>query len=266
MPGGVHQGAQLTMSATSNWLSIPNPNRQKTHRLFCFPYAGGAAAIYRDWGNKLPSNIEVCPVQLPGHGNRLREPLFKKIEPLVEATAEALLPYLDGSFAFFGHSMGAIISFELTHWLRREHKPLPEHLFLSGRPAPLMIEKEAITYNLPEPEFIEELRRLKGTPREVLEHPELMSMLSPVLRADFELCQTYEPALRPPLERPMTVFGGLQDQDVSREQLEGWRDCTSSSFVLRMFPGDHFFLNTSAPLLLRMIAQELSNKQGVRGA
>jgi medium-chain acyl-[acyl-carrier-protein] hydrolase len=251
------------MLATSSWLSIPNPNRQKSHRLFCFPYAGGAAAIYREWGNKLPSSIEVCPIQLPGHGTRLREAPFKKIEPLVESMAEALLPYLEGSFAFFGHSMGAIISFELAHLLRREHKPMPEHLFLSGRPAPHLIQKEAVTYDLPEPEFIEELRRLKGTPREVLEHPELMSMISPVLRADFELCQTYKPSPRPPLECPFTVFGGLQDQDVTRAQLEGWRDYTSSSFILRMFPGDHFFLHNSAPLLLRMIAQELNNKQGV---
>ncbi len=263
MPGDVFKGAQLTMSATSNWLSKPNPNRQKSQRLFCFPYAGGAAAIYREWDKKLPSNVEVCPVQLPGHGNRLSEPPFRKIEPLVEAAAEALLPYLEGSFAFFGHSMGAIISFELAHLLRRRHQAMPERLFLSGRPAPHLIKREAVTYDLPEPEFIEELRRLKGTPREVLEHPELMSMISPTLRADFELCQKYEPSPGTPLECPITAFGGLQDQDVTRAQLEGWRDYTSSSFVLRMFPGDHFFLHSSAPLLLRMIAQELNDTQGV---
>lgn len=250
------------MLAISNWLSIQNQNRQRTQRLFCFPYAGGAAAIYRDWGNKLPSSIEVCPVQLPGRGSRLSEPLFKRIEPLVEAAAEALLPYMEGPFAFFGHSMGAIISFELAHLLRREHKPQPSHLFLSGRPAPHLIKEEPPTHDLPEPEFIEELRRLKGTPREVLEHPELMSMISPILRADFEICQTYEHLPSPPLECPITVFGGLQDQDVSREQLEGWRDYTSASFAVRMFPGDHFFLQSSAPVMLRMIAQELRDTPG----
>jgi len=176
--------------------------------------------------------------------------------------AEALLPHLEGSFAFFGHSMGAIISFELAHLLRREHKPGPAHLFLSGRPAPHRTKKKSPTYNLPEPEFIEELRRLQGTPAEVLAHPELMSVLTPILRADLEICQTYEYAPRPPLECPITVFGGLQDQDVSREQLEGWRDYTSSSFAVRMFPGNHFFLHTSAPVLLRMIAQELRNAPG----
>lgn len=204
----------------------------------------------------------MCPVQLPGRGSRLSEPLFKRIEPLVEAAAEALLPYMEGPFAFFGHSMGAIISFELAHLLRREHKPQPSHLFLSGRPAPHLIKEEPPTHDLPEPEFIEELRRLKGTPREVLEHPELMSMISPILRADFEICQTYEHLPSPPLECPITVFGGLQDQDVSREQLEGWRDYTSASFAVRMFPGDHFFLQSSAPVMLRMIAQELRDTPG----
>jgi medium-chain acyl-[acyl-carrier-protein] hydrolase len=247
------------MLAISNSPAIQNQNRQITQRLFCFPYAGGAAAIYRDWGNQFPSRIEVYPVQLPGHGNRLNEPLFKRLEPLVESTAEALRPYLEGSFAFFGHSMGAIISFELAHLLRREHKPGPAHLFLSGRPAPHRVKNEPPTYDLPQPEFIEELRRLQGTPKEVLEDPELMSILGPILRADLEICETHEYAPGPPLECPITAFGGLHDQDVSREQLEGWRDYTSSSFAVRMFPGDHFYLHHSAPMLLRLIAQDLRN-------
>jgi medium-chain acyl-[acyl-carrier-protein] hydrolase len=250
------------MFALSNSAVIQNPNRPGTQRLFCFPYAGAVAAIYRDWGNILPSSIGVYPVQLPGHGNRLNEPLFKRVDPLVESTAEALMPYLEGSFAFFGHSMGAIISFELAHLLRREHKPGPAHLFLSGRPSPHRIKKEPPTYDLPEPEFIEELRRLQGTPKEVLEHPELMSVLNPILRADLEICQTYEYEPRPPLDCPITVFGGLQDVDISREQLEGWRDYTTSSFAVRMFPGNHFFLHASAPVLLRMIVQDLRNVPG----
>ncbi len=187
----------------------------------------------------------------------MREPLFKRVEPLVESMAEELMPYLEGSFAFFGHSMGAIISFELAQLLRRENKPGPSHLFLSGRPCPHRTVKEKPTYDLPEPEFIEELRRMKGTPNEVLEHPELMAVLSPILRADLEICQTYECQPRPPLDCPVTVFGGLRDEDVSREQLEGWRDYTTSSFTVRMFPGNHFFLQSSTAVLLRLIAQDL---------
>jgi medium-chain acyl-[acyl-carrier-protein] hydrolase len=246
------------MLTTSNWVSsIPKQSRQPSRRLFCFPYAGGAASIYRGWADKLPPDIEVYPVQLPGHGNRLSETPFKRIEPLVAAAADALSPYFEGSFAFFGHSMGAIISFELARLLRRESKPTPAHLFLSGRAAPHKIKKESLTYNLPEREFIEELRRLKGTPQEVLEHPELMNMLSPILRADFEICETHQPLPEPPLACPITAFAGLLDQDVTREQVEGWREYTSSSFTLRMFPGDHFFLHESAPVMLQMIAQAM---------
>ena len=250
------------MFAVSNSHTIQNQNRQITQRLVLFPYAGGAAgSIYRDWGNKLPSNIEVHAVDFPGHGNRLNEPLFTRVEPLVQSIAETLKPYLEGSYALFGHSMGAVISFELAHLLRRENKPGPAHLFLSGRPCPHLTKEEPPTYDLPEPEFIEELRRLQGTPKEVLEHPELMSVLGPILRADLEVCQTYESEPRPPLDCPITVFGGLQDE-VSREQLEGWRDYTTSSFAVRMFPGNHFFLHASAPVLLRMIVQDLRNMPG----
>jgi medium-chain acyl-[acyl-carrier-protein] hydrolase len=245
------------MSAVSNSHIIKNQNRQITQRLILFPYAGGTASIYRDWGNKLPSGIEAHAIELPGHGNRLNEPLCKRLQPLVQSLAEAIKPYLKGSYALFGHSMGAVISFELAHLLRRENEPGPAHLFLSGRPCPHRTKKEPPTYDLPEPEFIEELRRLQGTPPEILEHPELMSVLSPILRADVEICETYECEPRPPLDCPITVFGGLQDVDVSREQLEGWRDYTTSSFAVRMFPGNHFFLHSSAPVLQRMIVQDL---------
>jgi medium-chain acyl-[acyl-carrier-protein] hydrolase len=189
----------------------------------------------------------------------MREPFFRRIEPLVEAAAESLLPYLDRPFSFFGHSMGALISFELARLLRREHKLHVSKLFLSGRGAPHLPDHEPTTYNLPEPEFIAELRRLKGTPQEVLAHPELMDLMSPILRADFEICQTYEYVPEPPLECPIVAFGGLQDEEISHRQLDAWREHTNSSFSLRMFPGDHFFLHASAPMLYRIIAQELWN-------
>jgi medium-chain acyl-[acyl-carrier-protein] hydrolase len=253
------------MLGVSNSHTIQTHNRQITHRLFCFTHAGGAASIYQNWSNKLPQSIEVHAFQFPGHGNRLSEPLFKRVQPLVAFTAQELMPYLEGSFAFFGHSMGAIISFELAQLLRRENKPGPSHLFLSGRPSPHLTEKEAPSYALPEPEFIEDLKRMGGTPQEVLEHPELMSMLIPILRADLEVCQTYEYEPRPPLDCPITVFGGLQDEDVSREQLEGWRDYTTSSFAVRMFPGNHFYLLSAAHVLLRMIVQDLRNMPGGNG-
>ena len=121
------------MLGVSNSRPIQTHNRQITQRLFCFTYAGGAASIYRDWPNQLPQNIEVHALQFPGHGNRLSESLFKRVQPLVESIRHELLSYLEGSFAFFGHSMVAIISFELAQLLRRENKLGPSHLFLPSR-------------------------------------------------------------------------------------------------------------------------------------
>lgn len=225
--------------------------------MFCFPYAGGGATIYRNWPASLPSDVEVHLAHLPGRGNRLREGPFTDLMSMVRALAEAIRPLLDKPFVLFGHSMGAIISFELARQLRQESGILPVHLFASGRRAPQIPNLDPPTYNLPEAEFLEELRRLNGTPQEALKNPELMQLMSPVLRSDFSVVETYEFSPGLPLACPITAFGGLQDTGVSREQLEAWREQTTASFLVRMFPGDHFFLNTSQPLLLRALLQEI---------
>jgi medium-chain acyl-[acyl-carrier-protein] hydrolase len=154
--------------------------------------------------------------------------------------------------------MGAIISFELARHLRREHGCDPLHLFVSGRQAPQIPDMQPRIYDLPEAEFLVELRRLNGTPAEILEHPELIQLVLPLLRSDFELVQTYTYSDDYPLNCPITVFGGLQDKEVSREQLEAWRKQTTGSLSLQTLPGDHFFLHTAQPLLLRMLALQLS--------
>jgi medium-chain acyl-[acyl-carrier-protein] hydrolase len=187
----------------------------------------------------------------------MRESPFRHITPLVEGVAEGLSPFLKEPYALFGHSLGAIVSFELAMKLQREGGRLPAHLFVSGRRAPIIPRQDPITYNLPAEEFVEELRRLNGTPREVLEHSELMQLMLPVLKADFEISQTYKYGGGQALSCPITVFGGIQDQEVPREDLEAWRDHTTVSFKLHMLPGDHFFLSTSEQLLLAILSQEL---------
>jgi medium-chain acyl-[acyl-carrier-protein] hydrolase len=247
-----------TLEKTS-WLSYYKPNPQAEIRLFCFPYAGGSALIYRKWAGSLPKNVEICPVQLPGRGTRLRDQPFTRLIPMVETLAAALLPYLDRPFAFFGHSMGAAIAFELARHLRQRYLPEPEHLFVSGRNAPQIPRTTPLTYHLPDSEFIEEVRRLNGTPQEVLEHPELMQLMLPLLRTDFAVVQTYIHATGEPLSAPITAFGGLLDHDVRREYLEAWSKQTAARFSLRMFPGDHFFLHTSQALVLKALAQDLNH-------
>ena len=237
----------------SSWIAYARPNPEARMRLFCFPYAGGSAQIFRNWRQHLPANLELCPVELPGRGGRLKEPLYTTVEPLVKDMAQALLPYLDKPFALFGHSMGALLSFELARLLRQEHDLRPVHLFASAHSAPQLGVTYTPRHNLPEDEFIEALHSLNGTPRAVLENPELMQVMVPILRADFAMCETFTYTDGPPLDCSLSVFGGLQDYEMTRDKLEAWREQTSKSFSLRMFPGDHFFINTARTLLLEII-------------
>jgi medium-chain acyl-[acyl-carrier-protein] hydrolase len=158
--------------------------------------------------------------------------------------------------------MGALISYELTRLLSRGGGPQPAHLFLSGRRASQIPTDDPPTYNLPEAEFVTELRRMNGTPAEVLEHTELLQLVIPLLRADFEICQTYAYNPGPPLTCPITAFGGIDDQDVTRDQITAWEKQTTGDFKLHLYPGDHFFIHSSQPLLLRTLNQELEARLG----
>jgi medium-chain acyl-[acyl-carrier-protein] hydrolase len=242
----------------TRWLPSFKEKPDAQLRLFCFPYAGGNAASFRTWPNAFPSSTQVLAVQLPGRGERLSEPTFKDLLDMVQVLGPALSPYFDKPFAFFGHSMGALISFELTRWLRRTGGPLPVHLFVSGRRAPQVPDEEPTSYNLPEPEFIQRLRELNGTPQEVLDHPELMQLMVPLLRADFSVCETYQYESQPPFDIPITAFGGLDDVEVSREKLEPWRSHTTASFSLHTFPGDHFFIHSSQNDIIRIVNKKLA--------
>jgi medium-chain acyl-[acyl-carrier-protein] hydrolase len=249
--------------AQNPWVTCFTPQPSASARLFCFPYAGGGARVFQTWGDAFAPAIEVYAIQLPGRERRLREPPFTRLDALARAVAAALRPYSDKPFAFYGHSMGAKLCFELTRQLRRERAPQPSHLVVSGCRAPQLPSEESPTHTLPEAEFLNKLRQLNGTPREVLEHPEIMQLLLPVLRADFESVETYAFTPEPPLAVPITAYGGLQDEEVSREQLEAWREHTSADFVLRMLPGDHFFLHSHQRLLLHTLARDLLDTPGL---
>jgi medium-chain acyl-[acyl-carrier-protein] hydrolase len=247
------------------WITCPQPNPQASLRLFCFPYAGGSSLIFRTWADILPKNIEVFAIEYPGRGTQMKSVAFTRLEPLVNAIAQALtgqfapvlLPYLDKPFAFFGHSMGGLICFEVARLLRNNYNKNPVHLFISGRSAPQILNRNPPIHALPEPEFLEELRLLNGTPVAVLENTELMQLLVPILRADFAVLETYEYVPAPPLECAIAVFGGLQDREVNIGELEAWQEQTTTSFELKMFSGDHFFLNSEKHLLLQSITQKL---------
>lgn len=227
-------------------------------RLFCFPYAGGGTNIYRSWAAKLPPQVDVCAAQLPGRGQRIREASYTNVPELTKGLAEGIRPFLNQPFAFFGHSMGAMLAFELTRELRRTQNPQPVHLFASGRIAPQVRCPKDRTYDLPQPQFIEKVLEMNGTPKEIMEHPELMGMMIPLLRADFEVVETYTYEPDAPLDCPITVLGGLQDFEVPRESLEAWHEQTTSpTFSVRILQGDHFFVNTAQMFIFRILTDEI---------
>jgi medium-chain acyl-[acyl-carrier-protein] hydrolase len=246
-----------TTRAFDAWVTCPSPKPQARLRLFCFPYAGGSASLFRTWADDLPPEVEVCPIQLPGRESRFREPCYTRLLPLVQTLGEVLWPYLTLPFAFLGHSMGALISFELTRYLRRRAGPLPAHLFVSAHRAPQLPDRQPPIHDLPDAVFLEELRRLNGISSEVLENAELMELLFPLLRADFAVAETYEYQEDSPLPCPISAFGGLEDEEVNQDEVAAWREQTRTTFTSHMTPGDHFFLFKHRATLLPLIAQEL---------
>lgn len=246
---------QRTDSTT--WLAESGRDARARVRLFCFPYAGGSDLIFRRWPELLPPEVDVCPVRLPGRGARAGESPYADMHDLVAALLPVMAERLGRSFALFGHSMGGAIAFEAARRLRREHGVEPRHLFISGRRAPHLGHTRRPIYNLPEPEFKRELRRLNGMPAELFDEPEIMELLLPLLRADVTLSQTYGCEARPSLTCPLTVYGGLLDTQDDRAGLEAWREHTSGAFNLRMFDGDHFFINTAQRELLGALESAL---------
>lgn len=247
----------MTPSATSAGISRPKPNAQAKVRLFCFPYAGGGASVFRSWPNDLPPTIEVCAIQYPGRENRLAEPLLSSSEPLVEALTVDLQPYLDRPYAFFGHSLGALVAFDVARLLAQRQQSQPLHFFVSARAAPQLPTIEPPIHQLPPAEFIHKITALNGTPDEILRNAELMDLLYPILRADFAINETYVYRHGLPLDCPISALGGLRDSLISRAQLEAWSEQTRGPFAVRMFPGHHFFLHEMRSLLLRIVTQDL---------
>ena len=209
------------------------------------------------WSDDLPLFVEVCPIELPGRGMRFGEHPFTQLEPLIQSLSQAILPSLTKPFVFFGHSMGALVSFELTRLLCQKHPLNPLHLFVSGHRAPHIPDPDPPINLLPEPEFLKELRRYNGIPDEVFNNTELMQVFIPTLRADFAVVETYAYAPSLPLNCPITVFGGIQDWKTNRDNLEAWQEQTHARFSLQFFPGDHFFLHSARSLLLQSLTKQL---------
>ncbi|MEZ2231193.1 thioesterase II family protein [Microcoleus sp.] len=243
------------------WIKCPQSNPQANLRLFCLPYAGGGTSIFRLWPQELPSNVELCAIELPGRENRIREKPISDIEILADNLVEFLLQHLDKPFAIFGHSMGSRIAYNLTRKLHQRNVN-PVCLFVSGSYAPHLPELNPPVYLLSDTEFIEQVVRIYAAiPEVLLADKDLMELFLPILRADVTVGTTYIPFPDEPLDCPIFALGGLEDPEASHDLLASWRDYTRSSFSIEMFPGGHFYLNENEnrQLLLQFLSKTLKD-------
>ncbi|HEY0696446.1 MAG TPA: alpha/beta fold hydrolase [Micromonospora sp.] len=226
--------------------------------LFCLPYAGGSAQrIYGKWGRQLPDHIEVVPVEPPGRGSRIMESPLTSVEAITNDLIDRVVKRIDRPYAIFGHSLGALVAFELARRLEYGQGRPVSHLFVSGHAAPQLPLPPDNDYLLPDAEFKVRLRELAGTPEEVLADEDLLDLVVPIIRADFQAADTYQwrPGLR--LNCPMTVYGGQHDPEAMPDTLPRWKEHTTARCDVRVLPGNHFFLHHEERALLDGIAEDL---------
>ncbi|MEV0237981.1 alpha/beta fold hydrolase [Nonomuraea sp. NPDC050786] len=227
-------------------------------RLFCLPYAGGSARVFHDWRAAL-EGVDVRPLELPGRGLRFSEAPLDRLEPVVADLLETVAAADDLPVVIFGYSYGALLGFELAWRLERFHGVRPLHLIVAAARAPIWPGPITRLSDLSDTQLLKGLRAMNGTPRELLEHRQLMEIMLPVVRADFTVAERYQYRPGPLPSCPVTAFCGADDPVVSRAAMETWAECTRSGFTLHELPGDHFFLRSAREPLLNKLAETLSS-------
>jgi medium-chain acyl-[acyl-carrier-protein] hydrolase len=242
------------------WIVRPVRKPDARLRLVCFPPAGGGVATYRPWAQRLPPEIELCAVEPPGRGARLRETPSASLAVLVDGAADAVAAAVEPPYAFFGHSMGALLAFEVARRLP------PEHVFVSGHRAPSLPMRRPPIYALGDAELCAHLARYNGTPHALLDEPDVMRLLLPAIRADLTAAETYAYAGGgAELACPLWALGGDADEVVAYDDLTAWSAHTIGAFAQRTFAGDHFSLFRADAGVAETLAAALQPLLGRRG-
>ena len=237
----------------SDWFVPFKYNKNSYIRLFCFHYGGGSASAYREWAKDLIDYVDLIAIQLPGRESRFSEPLLDNISDIVNELSLNFYNYLDKPYILFGHSIGALISFELTRTLRKKVMQQPKSLIISGTKAPQVPLKSPPIHCLPTPELIQKIREYNGIPRDIIENKELMDIFLPIIRADFCISETYSYYSEPPLACPIMALGGLNDYTFDSQDLLKWQEQTTALFQYELLPGDHFFIKSSYPEVINIV-------------
>jgi medium-chain acyl-[acyl-carrier-protein] hydrolase len=237
----------------NNWIVNPRPRPQADLRLICFPYAGGGAASFFSWADLLPTNIELIAIQPPGRASRIDEPPINEMDQLVDSLMSVADLLVDKPYVVFGHSLGSRVAFEFMRRCQSAGQRLPQHFIASASRGPHVRSlKEAIS-DLPDDAFLQELKRLNGTPEEILNNKELMAIYLPLIRADFKISESYHLETDVQFDLPLTVFGGTCDHDVPERHLNSWQDLFTQPLSLHLVNGDHFFIDNNKRGLLAKI-------------
>ncbi len=231
----------MSSTVAKKWLFRLRPENDAKLRLFLLPHAGGSATSFRSWAEHLPAGVDACALQLPGRGERLNEPAIESMMPLVEAVYTNIAPLLETPYVLFGHSFGALLAFELAHRIRGEGQRPPLRLVVSGRRAPSTGVGGRVLHLLPDEQVEARIRRFGGTPSVLLDDPELRALFIGVLRADFKVIETYEYVRRPPLDVPLSIFRGQEDEEAPLDLVLPWQQEAREASSLRSFAGGHFF-------------------------
>jgi amino acid adenylation domain-containing protein len=257
--GNVEPAQTAAASSADGWLLGHRPSARAQVRLLCFPYAGGAASLFHGWQARLPAEVDLCAVQLPGRQTRLAEPPFVELQPLVDAVGTALQPLADLPWVLFGHSFGGLVAFELACLLANRGQP-PAFLFVSAlRPPHLLTPREA-DQQRSDGELLAKLRQPDGIPGEVVTRQDLVDLALPAFRADLSILDGYAFTPTSPLDVPLSVFGGAQDAHPAPAELSAWQRHTRGPFRARVLPGGHFFLEDQYPALCAALMGDLRER------
>ncbi|MBW8485479.1 thioesterase II family protein [Actinomadura parmotrematis] len=225
---------------SKGWFRCVETRPWSSLRLFVLPHAGGSAVFYRSWGAALSPAVELHTVQYPGRADRMRDPLITDAHQLARLIAGAMAPLLDRPAALLGHSMGAVLAYEVARLLQERGAP-PVHLFASGARAPHDRGTDRVS-DLDDDGIVAEMTELGGTDAEVLRDPELRELVMPYVRNDFTLIEDYAHRSGTRLAVPVTAIIGDADPHVDEGQARRWAEVTDGRFALRVLPGDHFYL------------------------
>jgi len=243
----------MSIIPENKWISRVKSSDSARFRLFCIAYAGGTAAAFKDWQANLPDWIDVASIVMPGSKERKEERMPVRMGMLVRELAKGIKSELDLPYALVGSCTGSLIAFELAQFLKKRGARTPDHLFVSNCRAPHLPDRDEPIHKYDDDQLREELGRLGGTPPAILNHPELMRILGPILRADFELAETYTYRTVPPLDYPITSFSGAQDKVVNHDECAAWEDHTTSGFDHKVLSGGHYLVEDTVEDICEII-------------